>query len=403
MQKLPVALRTADSLAHAAPAPQQQGDVVVGEVHRKARQPFHIAAAVHDRFAQRRLHARRAVRAERRHPFGALTQVHKVVLRRGGELAYAAAIDARAHDLRIGVARQPFPKLGEKRVHGRVHALHGAQIHAGQREHGHVIRVTGVHGLVLRKAAVDGQRADVAAVHARLDLSQKGIVPALRRLRLLRGDEVVRVGGEEVRRLHRAHQAGVEAEVVQPLPALQRVGDLKEGQAVAVLARVAAKALQGAVAVIPEDQAGGIGGREIAREVEKAAQRLRRAHRPLGQRGHGRERPALEAVDDVVRPGTGQVRKRLRRAAGQQQHAGVRADVRVQHFLQILGGIAALLQVRADHVDKDGVGVVRLRPRGQKRERQKRRENDDGPAHMVHLPCISSTSATNASGVSSSV
>ena len=124
-------------------------------------------------------------------------------------------------------------------------------------------------------ATVDGGQVAVADGAAQVQAVGRGVLgqivndrlvlPAVAGLALLRGVHVVRVRGQDVGRLERAHQAGVEADEVKLLPhegegACERGVELAQGERVVAVALVKTDAGDGAAAVVPQNEAHVVSG-----------------------------------------------------------------------------------------------------------------------------------------------
>ena len=212
--------------------------------------------------------------------------------------------------------------------------------------------------LALRYEIIDDDLAYVERSHRGVaaELRQPvGVVPADTGLRLLRSDQVVRVGVKHEGRLRRCHQARIEADEIELHAAVaERLVDARERHGASRIFLIITVAAHRSAAVIPEDQLIAVGRERFYAVLNKAGERRGRRHcavaRIVLEAGQA---SALHLIDLVHRAAYG-ARLPLRAAAGEHDDVHVAAEVGCRHLLQIVCSHAVLrLKVGTAHVHED--------------------------------------------------
>ena len=186
----------------------------------------------------------------------------------GAELIAAAVVERGGHG-------------AEQLVHRRFYRVHFGKIHAGKRQIG--IEHGALFFFIMRLVGFENAFGDFFGVAGFVELGQKGVIPAVARLGLLRGYHITGVRTQHLGDLDRGHQAGVKADevklfVVLERRSLQRLFHLAQLHMVALKERVLAKAHQRTVAVVPADQAVMCGRIVLLTGGQKIRERVRLAH-----------------------------------------------------------------------------------------------------------------------------
>ena len=183
---------------------------------------------------------------------------------------------------------------------------------------------------------------------------EAGPRPAVARLGLLGGNEVVCHGLHGPSALDRGHEAGIKAHHVKRHAArLYGVAELgkREGGGIGVVL-VVAEAADGAAAVVPEDEEVAVRGVLFGSPRAEVRDLALVEHRALSG---VLDEACLAILEDppLARGGVGLRREGpLGRTARLQDHVHVVAEVRLEHLLDV-GGCRAVagLEVRPTHVD----------------------------------------------------
>ena len=294
-----------------------------------------------------------------------------------------------------GILRRGGQRLRAEFLIGVQQSLYLRQVGDGQR--GAVLRLHRLAALVIGVADHLAQRRAVHGRIVRQRLYPLGVVPAVGRLRLLGGHQIVAQVAEGVGRVHGGHQAGVKAHQLQRRSLGVRLphgGEglvhLAQGQGVVVVQLVEGRAGHGAAAVVPEHHRRSVGGIVLPGEAQELLQRLAVAHAGGGLLVHEGQTLAVvdvalqqAAVYDLVLP--------LCRAACLDDHGDVLRQRHLQQLVEIAGGEAALaLQITAAQIPVYRPAAVpagggRLVAAGGERQRHHQRQQQSTQSfHFIH-------------------
>ena len=218
---------------------------------------------------------------------------------------------------------------------------------------------------------------------------QKSVIKAISRQRFLRRDHVPRVGRQQRRDFQGCHQAGVKGQPLQLAVILEgallkRLAQLRQGEAVALIGRVHAKAHHRPAAMVPEDEAIGLCRIVFAGKVQKTGQRRRLAHAAFFPGLHRLWVQSFNFIyaEPVSRDGA--ALPLVRSARHHQNIQPVLVGLCLEHLPDVRRTHPAVgFQIRSDDIDHDGLGLEAFlisgeRPgiRGQNREDQERHQQN---------------------------